>query len=81
MNEIEKKVRLILKEHTVLKKPVDQIESGEDLVRWGMNSINVIKLIVAVEEEFGFQFDDEELTGNKMHTIENIVAYIKEKLS
>lgn len=57
---------------------ISTIKPDDDLSSFGVNSVNFIKLVVAVEEEFGFEFDDEQLDFNNFKTINGIVEYIKE---
>ena len=44
-----------------------------------INSISFIKLIVCLEEEFNFQFEDEALNKNYFSTIEDIFKYVEER--
>jgi acyl carrier protein len=47
----------------------------------GFNSILFIKLVVAIENKFGFEFDDNKLNFESMKTVEGIVDYILSKKS
>ena len=63
----------------VFEVPVDEItdESSPDNVK-SWDSLKHMNLIVALEEEFGVQFTDEEIV--EMLNVELIVLTIKEKL-
>ncbi len=44
-----------------------------------MESISFIKMLVNLEDEFGFEFDDEMLSIEKLPNIYTIANYIKSK--
>jgi len=46
----------------------------------GVNSISFIKIVVAIEAEFKFEFDDENLDFNKFPTLNSIVSYTERKI-
>ena len=52
---------------------------GEELNLIGLNSISFIKLAVLIENEFGFEFDDEDLDSKKYKSITDIVTYIQNR--
>ena len=53
------------------------IETG-DITQVNMNSITFIKMVVMLEIEFGFEFDDESLDYLKFHYVDSLVEYIDE---
>jgi len=42
----------------------------------GLNSIDFIKILVFVEDEFGFEFDDDDLLMEKYQVVEDMVDLI-----
>lgn len=46
----------------------------------GIDSVNLIKLIVLIEDNFGFEFDDEMLDKDKLRKISDIVNIIQQKV-
>jgi acyl carrier protein len=46
-----------------------------------IDSITFIKIIVALEGVFDFEFDDEMLLISKFPTIESMIEYVKTKIS
>jgi acyl carrier protein len=44
-----------------------------------MDSITLIALIGAIEEQFNFEFDDEDLNMEKFKSIKKIIKYVEEK--
>lgn len=75
--EIQNKLIMIMKETLGEVEGISTIKPDDDLSSFGVNSVSFIKLVVAVEEEFGFEFDDEQLDFNNFRTINGIVEYIK----
>ena len=80
INIIESKIRNILKENVDLKIPIEQINLEDNLLQIGMDSINCIKVILGIEEEFNYQFDDEDLNYENFHNISSLINYIKGNL-
>ncbi len=78
-NNIEKKVREIIKNYVetnidILTMPID-----ENLFNVGMDSVSVIRIIVELEDEFDFEVEDDELAIINLTTIEKIIEYIESK--
>ena len=81
INETEAKVKEILKCTLGGDIDVNDITLDTNLNSIGVNSIGFIKTVVAIESEFGFEFEDEDLDVNKMETLKDIVMYVESKLS
>ena len=47
----------------------------------GINSIDYIKIVLVLESEFGFEFDDEALDMNNISNVRLLYQYICKKLS
>ena len=47
---------------------------------YGINSVSIIRLIVAAEEKFGVKFTDYELSLESYESFGDLAAVIKEKL-
>ena len=62
-------------------KEVDESEIKQDfnLVDAGFNSITFIKLIIAIENYFSFEFEDDDLDIFKLQTLNKLVEYIENK--
>ena len=73
----EAKVRRILKENIELSTDADEIKLDSALVNYGINSISFIKLVVLLENEFGFEIEDENLDYKKLATLEGLISYIE----
>jgi len=76
--DLESKVREIVAQQ--LGKNVDQVTPEasfrEDL---GADSLDVVELVMALEEEFGIQIPDED--AEKIATVGQAIEYIKSKAS
>ena len=46
----------------------------------GLDSITFIKIVVALEGEFGFEFDDDMLLITKFPTVQSMVEYVESKV-
>ncbi len=57
-----------------------EIDFEKDLQSIGMNSIYYVKLIIVIEQEFGFEFDDDFMIMDKFQSLNEIVDYVVEKL-
>ena len=79
MNNITDRIRGLISQRIETIVPIDEIADQDDLFKFGMDSISCIKLIVAIESEFGFVFDDEDLNMDNVKTISSIVGYIQDR--
>lgn len=77
-NEIESKVRALIKDNIELIMPIENIDIEQDLIKLGMDSINSIKIIVAIEKEFAFE--DEDLNYENFQNIKTIISYIERRI-
>jgi acyl carrier protein len=76
-SNIESKVREILKKQVKFEKDIDQLELHDDLVAEGMNSIKFLKVVVAIEEAFDIDIDEDELNVENFRTLHNLVSTIE----
>ena len=74
--EIEMKVREIMKNNLKTKVPVEAIRGDELLDSFGISSMNFIRIIVEIENEFGFTFTNETLKFEDLNTLNKLVAHI-----
>ncbi len=60
---------------------LEEVEMDKDITtEYGINSVSIIRLIVAAEEKFGVKFTDYELALDEYPTFGDLAAVIKEKL-
>ena len=58
---------------------LNEISLDMDFNSIGLDSITFIKIIVALETEFGFEFEDEMLLITKFPTVKTMVEYVESK--
>ena len=77
-NEIKSVVKKTMKEiiGNDLAYDIDNIGDNESLLMIGVNSLNVIKLIMRIEEEFDLEFEDEDIALKNWKDIKTIVDLI-----
>lgn len=76
------KIKKIVSENTFVE--IDELNklSGDDLLtQIGLDSINIVYIIGALEDEFGFTFADEDLLLIKFETFNKIEELIKSYIS
>lgn len=57
----------------------DATESTKLLTELGLSSVSMLFLVIAVEEDFGIQFDD--VGVSDFETVGDVIDYIERKLS
>ena len=58
-----------------------KIKEEDQLIDLGINSIDYIKIVLVLESEFGFEFDDEALDMNTISNVRLLYQYICKKLN
>jgi len=77
MADIEQRVREIIADQ--LGEPIENITPEKDLVQdLGADSLDVVELVMALEEEFGIEIPEED--AEKIKTVGDAINYIKEKV-
>jgi acyl carrier protein len=70
--EIEDKIRDVLRDHARLSKPVDQIELTTDLYQAGMTSHASVNVMLALEGAFDIEFADHMLKRSVFTSVASI---------
>lgn len=78
--EMEDKIREILSENATLEVPVENIGLEDDLFKIGLDSINSIQVIVAIESVFDIEFEDEDLVDDNVRSIRSIINYLESRV-
>lgn len=60
---------------------IHKLKETMDISSLGINSFLFIKLVVAIEKEFDFEFENEQLLVNNFRYIGDIVKYIQSHIS
>jgi acyl carrier protein len=77
--EIEKIIRDKIREILEIEN-ADKMAMAEDLKEYGMDSLNAIELIVALEMEFAIEFNEEDLLVDNLCTIQKLKDVVKKYL-
>ncbi len=78
VEEISERVRSIVAEQ--LGSAVDDVTPEASLIEdLGADSLDIVELVMALEEEYEMEIPDEE--AEKIQTVEDIVTFIKNKQS
>lgn len=59
--------------------PISEIKDDDDLFVIGIDSLNIIKIIIAIEVEFGIEFDDLDLKPENIGSLKSLENYILNK--
>jgi acyl carrier protein len=76
MSDLDMKVRELISENIDLTTDIDNIEPESDLTEYGMDSLNAIKLIVAIEVEYSYEFPVEDLLIESVNSVNKVTVYI-----
>ena len=76
MNDIRAEIKRMLLE--LLNK--EDLDEKQELLSVGLDSLNVIKLIVMLEETFSIRFEDEDLQLKYFHSIDTLSNFFTSKL-
>ncbi len=58
---------------------LDNIDNNTSLRSIGVNSLNVIKIIILLEETFNISFEDEDIAMKNWKDINSIISIIKRR--
>lgn len=70
--EIEDKIRAVLRDHARLNKPLDQIGLTTDLYQAGMTSHASVNVMLALESAFDVEFADHMLKRSVFTSVASI---------
>lgn len=79
-DEVEEKVRKIVSRSIGGEYRDKPIPGGLKLIGNVLDSMAVNNLIVSLEEDFGFAFDDEDLSAEAFDTVESLTELVRRKL-
>jgi acyl carrier protein len=79
--DIEKTIFKVINDNLFSGKSWGEMTVDSDIASLGINSIDFIKILVALETEFELEFDEEDLNMKRFPTIQSIVTYIENKKS
>lgn len=74
--EPEKTIRNKLAEVLKIENP-EEISLEKDLKEYGMDSLNAIELVVALEMEFGIEFAEDDLLVDNLCTVQKLILVVR----
>lgn len=77
----EFKIKEIIRENIDIPISMDSIDLNSNLADLDINSITYVKIVVSIEVEFGFEFEDNDLDANRFPTFGSLVAYVEDRSS
>jgi acyl carrier protein len=77
--DVEVKIREIIDKNCELTKRIQEIRIDDELQNYGMDSLSVIRVIVEIEEDFEFEFNDEDLVIDNFKSVDKLVDYVLSK--
>jgi acyl carrier protein len=80
MNEIKDKLRRIIVQALRLNREPESIPDNDLTSELGLDSINSLEVLIWVENEFGIQIDDEDLSVALINSLDVLAAYVEKKL-
>jgi len=60
---------------------VDEVDYNKEFLEYGVSSIEFIQLLVNLENNYDFEFEDEYLDIGKMNSISAIASYITQHIT
>lgn len=78
--EIKDKIIEILSVHCDMENVNQYLHENDDLTKLGLNSISFIKMVVNLESEFQFEFEDEALDYNKFTSLNLLCGYVEDQM-
>ena len=63
------------------KQDLSNVLMEENLFNLGMDSLDYMNLIVKLEMNFGFEFEDDILDMEEYHSVNRIAAYIQKSIN
>ncbi len=79
--DIISKIKAILRANMEVAPPFEEIGPHHHLSDLGIHSISFLKMIVAIESAFDFEFANEDIDAAKYVTVQDLVAYVESKTS
>ena len=77
--EIETALKELIVERLFLDIDPNEIETGEALDEYGVDSFLLLELIVAMEEMFEVQFEQADITAEALRSVATLTELIRQK--
>lgn len=80
MENIDIKILEVIKNNIPFVSPLEGISLDSPISSLGITSLNFIKIIVALESEFEFEFNDENLNVYHFRTLHDLICHVKKQI-
>lgn len=74
---IDNRIKQVIAKHIDIAMDIDKINQDTFLDEIGVNSINFIRMIIEIEEEYEIQFDIDMLGLESYEKVGNFIAYVE----
>jgi acyl carrier protein len=79
-DNLEGQLKEMIVERLMLKFKPEEIADEDDLIKkWGLESVQLMEIVIGLEEVFGIQLGDDEFSVKKFRTIHNIAEVVRGK--
>jgi acyl carrier protein len=76
---VEEKLKVMIVDRLMLNaKPADIGDEDDLIKKWGVESVQLMEIVIGLEEVFGVQLGDDEFSIKKFRTVKNIAAVVRE---
>lgn len=77
---LEVQLKIMIVDRLMLKaQPADIGDSDDLMEKWGLESVQLMEIVIGLEEVFGIALEDEEFSLKKFRTVANIAEVVKAK--
>jgi len=77
---LEERLKAMIVERLMLKMKAAEIADEDDLIqKWGLESVQLMEIVIGLEEVFGIQLGDDEFSVKKFRTVKNIAEVVRGK--
>ena len=77
---VEERLQTMIVERLMLNAQPAALGLEDDLIKkWGVESVQLMEIVIGLEEVFGIQLGDDEFSVKKFRTIKNIADIVRAK--
>jgi acyl carrier protein len=77
---VEDQVKAVIVDRLMLKAQPGDIGDDDDLIKkWEVESVQLMEIVIALEEQFSIHLEEEEFSIKQFRTVKNIAGVVREK--